>query len=158
MEVVADLPGFARATQQLRAAGCSLVLNGVDHGTMLLAALERLEPDWVKLDWSPRLQRLPALDRSELASAMARIGLDRLILGRAETEAALAWGMTAGIRCFQGRYVDTILAAERLKTCSHAAACTMRQCMDRAAATDLAGQAGCFSPALLDRLPPGRPA
>ena len=159
MEVVADLPGFAKAAQQLRAAGCSLVLSGVGYGTLLLAALERLEPDWVKLDWSPRLKRLAAPDRSELASAMARIGLDRLILQRAETEAALAWGMAAGIRCFQGRYVDTILAAERLKTCPHAAACTMRQCMDRAAATDLAGQTGCLNPALLDGSPqPGRGA
>ncbi len=159
MEVVADLAGFAKARDQLRAAGCSLVLAGVDHDTLLLAALERLEPDWVKLDWSPRLSRLPGPQRSAVSGAMSRIGLDRVILQRAETEAALAWGLGAGIRCFQGRYVDTMLAAERLKTCPHAAACTLRQCTDRAAATDLAGQAGCFNPALLDApLRPGAPA
>ena len=150
MDVVADLRGFAKAEAQLRAAGCTLVLGGVDHATLQLAALERLKPDWVKLDWSPRLQRLPAPERSATLAALARIGFDRVVLQRAETEAALAWGLAAGIRCFQGGYVDAMLAAERLRTCPQAAACTLRHCTDRAAAADAAGQAGCFNPALLD--------
>ncbi len=156
MEVVADLPRFAAARAKLRAAGCPVILSGLDHGALLLAAPETLGPDWLKLDWSPCLPALPSADRLALAAAIERIGSDRLILQRAETEAALAWGLAAGIRCFQGRYVDSMLAAERLKICPHAGGCSLRHCIDRGAATDAAGQAGCLNPALLDA--PSSPA
>ena len=150
MEVVADLPGFARAREQLRASGCDVVLSGIDHTTLLLAQPEGLQLDWLKLDWSPRMAALAAQDNRAVVSALERIGLECVILRRADTESALAWGVAAGIRYFQGRYVDTMLAAGRLRGCPHAAACTLRHCTDRAAATDAAGQAGCLNPALLD--------
>ena len=150
MEVVADLPGFARAQDQLRAAGSDLVLSGLDHGALLLAAPESLAPDWLKLDWTPRLAHLGSRERQTLLTAMEQIGTSRIILQRAETEAAIAWGLAAGLRCFQGRYIDAMLAADRLKLCPHAAGCGLRNCIDRGAATDSVGQAGCLNPALLD--------
>ena len=150
MEVVSDLPGFTKARQQLRDAGCDVVLSGLDHATLLLAEPESLHLDWLKLDWSPRMAALAGKEHGRLLAAIERTSPDRLILRRADTEAALAWGLAAGIRCFQGRYVETMLAAERLRTCQHAAACTLRHCMDRAAATDAVGQVGCHNPALLD--------
>ncbi len=62
----------------------------------------------------------------------------------------MRWGLAHGIRRFQGRHVDAMLAVGRIEACPHAAACTLRQCMDREGAATLAGRAGCRNAALLD--------
>jgi hypothetical protein len=50
--------------------------------------------------------------------------------------------------------VDAMLAAERITHCAHAAACSLRQCIDRAAATGAAGRIGCKNTAMLDAADP----
>jgi hypothetical protein len=150
MEVVADLPRFTIARARLQEAGCAVVLDGVDHAALLLADPAALGVEMVKLDWSPRILSLPARERRRLAQVITDMGAERTVLNRAETEPALAWGRSQGIRRFQGRHVDAMLAADRITICPHASGCTLRQCIGRAAATDALGQQGCHNPALLD--------
>ncbi len=150
LEAVADLPRFTAACRRLREAGCRLVLDGLDYAVLSLACPAALAPDLVKLDWSPRMANLPGRERRLLSQAVAALGPERVVLHRAETEAALTWGRAHGIRRFQGRHVDAMLAAARLSTCRHAAGCSLRECIDRAAATGPAGRVGCRDLALLD--------
>lgn len=147
MEACADPASFARARGILRAAGLGLILDGVSDLALQLTAPLTLQPDLVKLDWSPRLLSADA----ELGEALARVGPSRLVLHRAETEAAMAWGLAHGIRRFQGRHVDAMLGAARLSACAFAPACTLRQCTERASATGPAGRVGCRDQKLLDR-------
>ena len=126
-----------------------MLVDGIDHHGLHFADPALLEADFVKLTWSAALLGLTRRDEAALASALDRLPPERTVLCRADTESALRWGLDRGIRCFQGRHVDAILAVERLATCAHAGQCALRQCIDRAAATDAAGQAGCAD---LDRL------
>ena len=162
MEAVADLPRFATACGLLRDAGCHLVVDGMDHAVMSLARPAAWQPALLKLDWSPRMATLPGRERRLLTQSLGAFGADRVVLHRAETEAALAWGRAHGIGRFQGRHVDAMLAAARLSACRHASGCTLRHCIDRAAATGAAGRLGCRDTALLDAAHPppaaaGRP-
>ena len=116
----------------------------------MLTVPAALAPDLVKLDWHPTV---PEGART-LDEAVAALGPDRVVLARAETEAALAWGLARGIRRFQGRHVDAMLAAQRIGACSYGRGCTLRQCNERATATGPGGQAGCLNPALLDAAAP----
>ena len=150
MEAVGDLPRFNAARDRLRSTGCRLILDGLDHAVLSFARPATWQPDLLKLDWSPRMALLPGRERRLLSAAITAFGPERIVLHRAETEAALAWGRHHGIRCFQGRHVDAMLAAERITACHHANACTLRQCIDRAAATGPAGRLGCRNTALLD--------
>ena len=150
VEACDDAVAFGRARQVLAEAGLTLVLDGVSYLALMLARLCALRPDLVKLDWSPRLGELAADEHQLVAAALERIGVHRVVLHRAETEAALRWGMAQGVRRFQGRYMDAILAAARMRDCSHAAGCTLRQCGERSAATGPAGRAGCGAVGLLD--------
>ncbi len=150
MEAVSDLPQFHAAAARLRLAGAALVLDGIDHAALLLARPEAFAPDLLKLDWSPRMAALPTREGRQLAAVIAGFGPERIVLHRAETEAAVAWGLQHGVSRFQGRHVDAMLAAERITACQHSAACTLRQCMDRAAATGPEGRSGCQDLALLD--------
>ena len=148
VEACADPEAFMAARTRLRFAGLSLVLDGVSHHALMLTVPAALEPDLVKLDWSPRLPEAGVA----VAQAVAALG-DRVVLHRADTEDALRWGLAHGIRRFQGRWVDTMLAAQRIGACG-AGRCSMRQCVERASATGPVGRAGCGNPALLDAAAP----
>lgn len=150
VEAFADVRCFVLARERLRLAGFATVLDGVSHHALVLSSPAVLAPALVKLNWSSTM-RQAGLD---LDAAVARLGPERLVLHRTESEAALAWGLAHGIRRFQGRYVDSMLAAERLRACPQAAACTLAQCMERASATGPAARIGCRNTSLLDRSAP----
>jgi hypothetical protein len=140
---------LTEAQAVLARRGIGLVLDQIACQALLLARPWMLGAAALKLDWSPRLGELPAAQAAALDEALAAAGPERIILHRADTEAALRWGIGRGITCFQGRHVDAMLAASRMLRCPCAAACTLAQCADRAAAATPAGQAGCRVP---DRL------
>lgn len=143
-EAFADAQAFVLARERLRLAGCTLVLDGLSHQALPMTSLAALEPDLVKLSWSPAMTGAgPALGR-----ALKRLGPDRVVLARTDSETAIGWGLQNGISRFQGHYVDFMLAAERLKTCPGAGGCTLRLCADRAARAG-AGGTGCTNPGLL---------
>jgi len=150
LDACADPPAFARARARLDEAGMPLVLDGVAHLALLLARPWRLAPGLLKLDWSPLLATLPAAEAAGIDEAVARIGPARIVLHRADSEAALHWGVARGIRRFQGAQPDAMLAAGRLGGCGHARDCTLRQCMERASASGPAGRHGCRDLVRLD--------
>jgi hypothetical protein len=104
----------------------------VPHLALLLAEPAALRPALLKLDWSPPMAELPAGERSALAAALERIGPERVVLHRADSEAALRWGLAQGVRRFQGRHVDAMLAARRMVACPHAARCGVNRCVEQA--------------------------
>lgn len=150
VEACADAEAFMTARTRLRLAGLALVLDGVSHHALMLTTPMVLEPDLVKLDWSPQLPEAG----SAIEKAVMALGSDRVVLHRAETEEALSWGLAHGIRRFQGRHVDTMLAAGRIGACAHGGGCSLRQCSERSSATGPGGRAGCSNPALLDAASP----
>jgi hypothetical protein len=151
LEAMIDRAAFERARQVLADHGMDLVLDGVSHVAMLIARPWALHPDLLKLDWSPRLLDLPEQDAAVLEAAIAQTDPTRVVLHRAETEAALRWGVARGIRRFQGRHVDAMLGASRIVACAHAGDCSLRQCVERAASVGTVGRIGCRNLALLER-------
>jgi EAL domain-containing protein (putative c-di-GMP-specific phosphodiesterase class I) len=158
VDAVADPDAFLAARARLGDHAIPCVLDHVPALALGLARLATLPPDLVKLDWSGRLLRLSGPEAAETARAIAELGPERIVLAGADREDALQWGLTAGIRRFQGRHIDAMLAAGRLAACPQAARCTLRQCIERASAAAPAGRGGCRNPALLDAGTPGPPS
>ncbi len=183
MEAFVDIKAFVLARERLLLSGMHLVLDGLTHQAAALTAPAVLQPALLKLSWSPAIATSGPAEQARLRTALAAIGPQRLVLHRVEDEAAVAWGLKHGILRFQGRYVDTMLAAARLRACPHGrpaaaqpaaaqptltrptiirpavtrpgpAACTLRQCQERASATGPAGRAGCRNTPLLDQAAP----
>ncbi len=150
LEACAEPAAFARARRVLTRAGCALALDHVSHLSLTLTRPWLLGADMIKLDWSPRLPDLPVREAARLAAAIGQAGPHTIVLRRAETEAAVRWGMARGIRRFQGRHVDAMLGAARILACPAAADCTLRQCIERAATATAAGRRFCRNTALLD--------
>ncbi len=157
-DVIADLRRYAALRDRLQADGCTVTLGGLDLYSMQQIDPAALQPDILKLEWSPRLAALSGREAIRLGAALESFGAWRVVLQRAETEAALLWGRAHGISHFQGRYVDLMLAAERMTGCAHAGGCSLAQCIGRAASASAGGQAGCQDKSRLGRLPGLQPA
>ena len=154
VEVFGDTKAFVLARERLRQAGLRLVLDGVTHQALLISNPAALDADYVKLNWSPAM----AQGGAALRKAVARAGADRVVLHRAESEAALSWGLRHGIMRFQGRYLDQMLGAERMRSCSKATGCELKQCVGRAATIAVMERAMCGNHRLLDAsMPVGAP-
>ncbi len=145
---------FAAARTALHHSGFRIVLGGISPQALRLIRPQALEPDLLKLDWTPRLARLAEPDQRALATSLAAIGPERVVLQRADTEAALVWGLRQGIRRFLGAHVDAMLAAQRMLACPAASACTLHQCTERAASAAAPGRRLCRNHSLLDARAP----
>lgn len=141
---------LAAARARLAGCGMTLVLDRLDPHALVAARPEALGADMLRVAWVPALLRWPEAAQAALRAAVARIGPERLLLAGADSEAAIGWGRAAGLCLFEGRHVDSMLAATRLLACRHAQACGLQACAERAAAAQLAGRAGCRNPGLLD--------
>ncbi len=146
LEAFADTENFMLARERAHAAGFSVILDDVTHHALLVTKPAELGCDWLKLDWSRQI--LQAGDT--LDTALKAIGPAKVILQKADTEDAVRWGIARGIRRFQGRHTDAILAAGRLAACPAAGACTLRKCIEREHAVTAAGRIDCQNHALLD--------
>ena len=150
LDACADLDRFHHTRQRLQAAGVRVVIDRITARAVPFLRLGSLQADLFKLEWSSQLGALDASAAASLAGALAPLDSSRLALQGADTEAALVWGLGRGIRRFQGRHVDAMLAAERMLACPHASGCSLGQCSERASATGDAGRVGCRNLQLLD--------
>ncbi len=142
------------ALARLRAGGLDLVLGGIPVESLALANPAALpvaqQAAAIRVTWSATLPRQAGPARARTDLALHALTPSRLILTRAETEAALAWGLKRGITVFEGRQTAALMAAARLKTCPHASRCSLAQCQFRAATLDPAARAECHNPPLRD--------
>ncbi|MGH7118244.1 MAG: hypothetical protein ACREFP_04515 [Acetobacteraceae bacterium] len=150
VEVAAAPEALAAARTAVRSAGNRLVLGGISHQALLLIRPGSLDADLFKLDWSPRIARLAAADHRRLVAALGALGPERVILSRADNEAAVLWGLGSGIRRFVGQHVEVMLAAGRMLSCPAAQGCTLGQCKERAASAVPSGRRFCRNLVLLD--------
>ena len=151
MQACADLDLMEHARRVLKLTGGALILNRVDPAALAIISPAALEPDLLKLVWSPvLLGDVGHEPKRGRAGVLAGFDPARTVLQGVDSELALAWGQARGITLFQGAFLDQAQAASRMTRCHSASACTLRQCCSRGSAVGTPGRAGCGNPALLD--------
>jgi hypothetical protein len=110
VDIFADLGAYMFARDFLKERGYRVCLDGVSAVTLNFIDRERLGLDLVKMFWSPdmadplRTQRTTAF-----RDAIERTGRSRIILARCDSEEAVSFGLSVGLRLFQGRHIDRLL-------------------------------------------------
>ncbi|MCW3473420.1 hypothetical protein [Limobrevibacterium gyesilva] len=94
-DILADPAAFVFARAFAHARGYRLVLHEVTGEQLALLPLRRLGLDLVHLRWSAELAR------PDCAAALPDPAA--VVLGSADSAAAIAWGRTLGIALYQGR-------------------------------------------------------
>ncbi len=110
-DVYLDLSNFQFARDFLRERGYKFCLDAATHLSLPLVDREQLGFDLVKLLWSNDLSdQLSGPRGDRFRAAVEKMGSERLILTRCDSEQALGVGESLGITLYQGHLLDEMLA------------------------------------------------
>jgi hypothetical protein len=151
LDVLADSRGYYTARQRLRDAGHQVVIDGLSELTLQFLDIAQFDADLYKVTWSPEMSDGDHGD--SVANALEAVDEDKLLLARCDSEAAISWGLSHGVKRFQGRYVDSMLAAYTMHGCDKSSACTLQQCTNRHAVIVGPLRAECGNNDMLDSSP-----
>ncbi|MBK8174090.1 MAG: EAL domain-containing protein [Rhodospirillales bacterium] len=113
IDIFDDLEAYLLASRFARSRGYEISIDGLTHRTMGLLDREKLNADFLKVDFTGDLFEGREMALERLAAVARRHGLDRFILARIETRQALSFGQQAGVRLFQGHYVESAISNEQ---------------------------------------------
>lgn len=153
-DVVNNLDQFFRTRDRLKSQQISTVLDGMNALSLQFVDAELYDTDFVKVNWANDMST--DIQTVELQQALAPVGFDRVILARCDSEEAVSWGLDQGIRLYQGRFLDSMVAAVTMAECPKAAACTLGQCITRHSVISGRPRADCGDNDKLDEFPPLR--
>ena len=109
-DLIADMGAFAFARNFAHERGYKICIDGLSGLNLPLLQREHLGVDFAKISWQTEgKESVPAEKRQNLAEAIRRAGVTRVILSHCDDEQAIEFGRSIGITLFQGRYVDTLL-------------------------------------------------
>jgi len=107
LDVMNDPNEYLFARDFLKERGYKLIIDGVKHLNLPMIDRDWLGFDFVKVTWTPSLFDDASGQRGEaLKSAISRIGRERVVLCRVDSEYALKAGEALGITLYQGRLID----------------------------------------------------
>lgn len=110
-DIFADLSSYFFARDFLRERGYRFCIDGVTHLSLPLIDRDRLGFDLAKIFWSGDLaDHLNGIGGDQLKQAAQRIGPERLILARCDSEQAFEIGDALSISLYQGRLLEEMLA------------------------------------------------
>lgn len=152
VDIFNNLEGFFRARDLLKADGHITVLDGMSPITLQFMDAELYGTDFVKVNWSPDMA--DDIQTADITQALAPVGFEHVILSRCDTETSISWGLALGIHHFQGRFLDSMVAAVTMAQCPKSAACTLAQCTQRHGVISGRIRAECGDYDKLDSFPP----
>lgn len=116
VDVLSDLSTFAYARDSLHDNGYKVILDGLNPLSLQFFDPSQLETDYVKIAWGREFKADTTQTKvAEVREVVLRLGKDKVILGRVDSEQAIVWALSLGIQRFQGHYVDTIADAMYVK-------------------------------------------
>lgn len=110
LEILADLPGFHRASEKARGLGYRLCIEGFDAFTF--QALDRglFKVDFERIQAQPEhVDHLVDAAHTRFVDAVAASGKPKVILAGCADKSVVDFGLGAGIAIFQGAYVDSLI-------------------------------------------------
>lgn len=111
-DIFADIGAYLFAREFVQEKGYRVCLDGITHQTLAMIDRERLGVDMVKLVWRADVVDKGDDARNKLVEAIRRVGEDRIVLCRVDNREAIDFGHAVGIRLFQGRYVENLIAED----------------------------------------------
>ncbi len=113
IDIFSDMAAYLFAREYLRELGFRVCLDGLNHMTLPYVDREQLGVDLLKMQCSDDLMSGMSKDAiAALEKAVRGTGVARIIMCRCESQTALQIGYNMGISLFQGRYIDSLLAAQ----------------------------------------------
>ncbi|WP_241911818.1 hypothetical protein [Telmatospirillum siberiense] len=111
VDIFADLGAFLFARDFAHDRGYRICIDGVNLESLPFVDRGRLGIDLVKIIWDPAMTQGTLPNGASLEDYVRRCGPSRSILCRCDAQDAIDFGQSVGITLFQGRHVESLLAA-----------------------------------------------
>ncbi|MBL6933055.1 MAG: EAL domain-containing protein [Rhodospirillales bacterium] len=112
IDVFSDMGAYSDARDMLQENGYRVLIDGLSPLSLQFLDPALLESDLVKVNWGPEFKNDESEARIEdMRRVVKNVGKDHVILGRVDSEDAVIWALSLGIRRFQGFYIDTVVGA-----------------------------------------------
>ena len=121
MEVLNNLNLYNESKEHLHEKGYKVLLDSLNPTSLSMLNLETLAPDMIKIFWEPLLEYNK--DDENVKSAIKLLSAENVILAKCDTEAALKWGLSYGIKSYQGPFMDEIEIGLLRKECAYKENC-----------------------------------
>ena len=116
IDVFSDMGAYTYARDWLRENGFRVLLDGLTPLSMSFFDPGLLDPDFVKVAWGTDLGGRDSIeDHADRMDLIEGIGKEKFILARTDSEDAVKWALALGIRRFQGRFMDLLIARQMEK-------------------------------------------
>lgn len=112
LDIFGDLNAYLFAREYVKERGYRICIDGVNHLTLPFIDRERLEADMIKLVWHPDIIHGGHDLTDKVKRQIMLTGPSRIILSRCDTEESIEFGRENGIKLFQGRHVENLIAEE----------------------------------------------
>ena len=112
VDAFSDLGAYLFARNFAQNRGYRICIDGLTHQSMQVVDRERLGADFVKLVWDPDMADGGEEMREKVGSLVKRAGPSRVVLCRCDARESVDYGRSVGIRFFQGRQVENLIAED----------------------------------------------
>ena len=151
LDILADSRGYYTLRDRLQSNGHQIVIDGLNEVTMRFMDVAKFGADIYKVTWSPEWKEPD--QGASISSVFHRLGTEKILMARCDSETAISWGVEHEIMRFQGRHVDAMLAAYTMYACKDAPKCTLTQCINRHGVVGGPIREECYNHAMLDSAP-----
>lgn len=112
IDILADMAGYAYTRDWLRDQGYRVLIDGLNPLTLHFFDPSALEADFIKISWGPEVRGGVGQDQTEqIKKVVAKMPPGGVVLARVDSEEGVSWGLSLGIRCFQGHFIDNVVEA-----------------------------------------------
>jgi EAL domain-containing protein (putative c-di-GMP-specific phosphodiesterase class I) len=117
IDVFSDIENYTLARNWLRDRGYRVLLDGLNPLALQYFDPGLLDADYYKVSWGTEFIESETTEIHEETGALVeKVGRERFILGRTDSETAMAWALTLGIRRFQGFFIDRVVEKKAEKS------------------------------------------
>lgn len=111
-DIFADIGAYLFAREFVQEKGYRVCLDGLTYQTLGMINRTRLGVDLVKLVWMPDMIDKGEEVGNQLREDIKKIGENHIVLCRVDNREAVDFGLSMGIRLYQGRYVENLIAED----------------------------------------------
>lgn len=116
IDVFSDISAFYSARDWLRDRGYRVLIDGLNPMSLQFYNPGLLNADFYKVSWTSSYTDTESVEEhAEVGALVESIGAERFILARTDSETALRWALTLGVRRFQGFFIDLLVKKQTEK-------------------------------------------
>ena len=130
MDILNNLAAYFDAKELLHQHGHEILIDAANIEMLQALNIKRLEADYIKIFWHALMEEYDD-DNGDIRQMLKDIGPDKIILAKCLDDKAIRWGISNGIRSFQGPYIDALEVALIRARCPNGKTCSAADCLKR---------------------------